>query len=49
VKRAASVSAGTVLDIEFADGKIAAVAGSGAPKAKAAPRPKPGSGQGTLF
>jgi exodeoxyribonuclease VII large subunit len=53
VKRAASVSAGAVLDIEFADGKVAAVAGDGTIKARAAPRPKPasgpGSGQGTLF
>jgi exodeoxyribonuclease VII large subunit len=51
VKRAASVSAGAVLDIEFADGKVAAVAGDGTIKARAAPRPKSGggSGQGTLF
>jgi exodeoxyribonuclease VII large subunit len=49
VKRAASVSAGDVLDIEFADGKVAAVAGGGAARAKPAPRDKTGSGQGSLF
>jgi exodeoxyribonuclease VII large subunit len=49
VKRAASVSAGDVLDIEFADGKVAAVAGGGAARAKPAPRDKTGGGQGSLF
>jgi exodeoxyribonuclease VII large subunit len=49
VKRAASVSSGDVLDIEFADGKVAAVAGGGTVRPKPAPRGKPGSGQGSLF
>jgi exodeoxyribonuclease VII large subunit len=49
VKRAASVSAGDVLDIEFADGKVAAVAGGGAARTKPAPRDKTGDGQGSLF
>jgi len=48
VKRAASVSAGNLLDIEFADGKVAAVAG-GAARPRAAPRDKPSGGQGSLF
>jgi exodeoxyribonuclease VII large subunit len=49
VKRAASVPAGAVLDIEFADGKVAAVAGNGASRTRPVPRLKPGSGQGSLF
>jgi exodeoxyribonuclease VII large subunit len=49
VKRAAAISSGDVLDIEFADGKVAAVAGGGAVKARPAPRGKSGSGQGSLF
>jgi exodeoxyribonuclease VII large subunit len=49
VKRAASVSSGNVLDIEFADGKVAAVASGGTVRPKPAPRGKPGSGQGSLF
>jgi exodeoxyribonuclease VII large subunit len=49
VRRAVSVTPGDVLDIEFADGKVAAVAGSGTGKARPASRPKPGSGQGSLF
>jgi exodeoxyribonuclease VII large subunit len=49
VKRAASVSVGDVLDIEFADGKVAAVAGGGAPRPRPAPRDKSGGGQGSLF
>jgi exodeoxyribonuclease VII large subunit len=48
VRQAATVASGDVLDIEFADGKIAAVAG-GTGKARATPRLKPGSGQGSLF
>ncbi len=49
VKRAASVSVGDVLDIEFADDKVAAVAGGGAPRPRPAPRDKSGGGQGSLF
>jgi exodeoxyribonuclease VII large subunit len=49
VKRAASVSTGDVLDIEFADGKVAAVAGGGTSRPKPAPRHKSGGGQGSLF
>jgi exodeoxyribonuclease VII large subunit len=49
VKRAASVSAGDVLDIEFADGKVAAVAGSGTARPKPAPRDRSGGEQGSLF
>jgi exodeoxyribonuclease VII large subunit len=49
VKRAASVSAGDVLDIEFADGKVTAIAGGGAPRPRPAPREKPAGGQGSLF
>ena len=48
VRQAAAVSPGDVLDIEFADGKIAAVAGGALAKPRT-PRPKPGSGQGSLF
>ena len=49
VRRAVSVTPGDVLDIEFADDKVAAVASSGTGKARPASRPKPGSGQGSLF
>ncbi|MGN6471797.1 MAG: exodeoxyribonuclease VII large subunit [Rhizobiaceae bacterium] len=49
VRTASSVSAGDVLDIEFTDGKVAAVAGGGAVRAKSAPTAKKGSGQGSLF
>jgi exodeoxyribonuclease VII large subunit len=49
VRQAAFVSAGDALDIEFADGKVVAVAGGGASRARPAPRQKPGSGQGSLF
>jgi exodeoxyribonuclease VII large subunit len=48
IRQAATIGPGDVLDIEFADGKIAAVAG-GIGKAKVTPRVKPGSGQGSLF
>ena len=49
VRQAASVASGDVLDIEFADGKVAAVAGGGAAKVRTPSRQKPGSGQGSLF
>jgi exodeoxyribonuclease VII large subunit len=49
VRQAVSVSAGDVLEIEFGDGKVAAVAGSGTSRARPAPRQKPGGGQGSLF
>jgi exodeoxyribonuclease VII large subunit len=49
VKRAASVSAGDVLDIEFADGKVAAIAGGGAARPRLSPRDKSGGRQGSLF
>jgi exodeoxyribonuclease VII large subunit len=49
IRQAASIASGDVLDIEFADGKVAALAGGGAAKVRAASRPKPGSGQGSLF
>jgi exodeoxyribonuclease VII large subunit len=49
VKRAASVSTGDVLDIEFADGKVTAIAGGGTARAKPSSTTKQGSGQGSLF
>jgi len=57
LRAAAGVSAGMRLDIEFADGRVGAVADGEAkePKPQATPRPKPrprgegGSGQGSLF
>ncbi len=49
VKRAAAIAAGDVLDIQFEDGNMAAVAGGGAAKAKPAPREKSGGRQGSLF
>jgi exodeoxyribonuclease VII large subunit len=52
LRSVAAVSAGLRLDIEFADGRVGAVAEGGAaqPASKAAPRPrKGGPGQGSLF
>ncbi len=54
VSRAAKISAGEMLEIEFSDGKVTARAGGDAPdlprpKRKAPPKPKDDGGQGSLF
>jgi exodeoxyribonuclease VII large subunit len=53
LRAAAAVTAGMRLDIEFADGRVGAVAEGDAPKPQAAPRAKPQrdgpGGQGKLF